>query len=72
MKNSKFKIYSLNKIHKLSNNIKFSFIDSNHCPGAVMIIFWIKLNGKLYKVLNTGDFRYNENSHQKKFEAVTE
>ncbi|KAJ2851365.1 repair protein PSO2 SNM1 [Coemansia brasiliensis] len=35
-----------------------TFIDANHCPGAVIIVFEIpQANGRMVRIVHTGDFR---------------
>ena len=49
----------LNKIHLIvagGVNVKVIFLDANHCPGAVIILFLFDTG---QKVIHTGDFRWN-------------
>jgi len=48
------KTYELNEPFYV-NNIRCTFYDANHCPGAVIILFEITSNSMRY--LHTGDFR---------------
>ena len=48
----------LNKIHIIiagGVNVKVIFLDANHCPGAVIILFLFETG---QKVIHTGDFRW--------------
>ncbi|KAG2387916.1 hypothetical protein C9374_000766 [Naegleria lovaniensis] len=38
-------------------NVKFTFLDANHCPGSSLILFQVQKTGKAF--LHTGDMRFD-------------
>lgn len=48
----------LNQKYSLNHDIDYTFLDANHSPGAIMILFHIKSNQTYH--LHTGDMRFHE------------
>ncbi|KAJ2705151.1 DNA cross-link repair protein PSO2/SNM1 [Coemansia spiralis] len=53
-----------NRIHELPTNtrclvqgVNVTLIDANHCPGAAILLFEVPLDGRLVRIVHTGDFR---------------